>query len=181
MTPFLIGEKVYLRAMERGDAQLIADWFNREPVRRGTRQYRPQSPEQRLEKLERISASEQDVQFGVALREGDRLIGACGLHSLDECHHHAELGMVIGDPVDWGHGYGADAARLLIGYGFDTLNLHRIWLTVYEDNPAARRIYERLGFRLEGTLRHHGFREGRWWDIHSMGLLADEWRQLAQS
>ena len=89
--------------------------------------------------------------------------------------------MVIGDPVDWGHGLGGDACRLLIGYGFGTLNLHRIWLTVYEDNAAGRRIYERLGFRLEGTLRHHGFREGRWWDVHVMGLLADEWRQLAQS
>jgi len=174
-SPFLVGDKVYLRAVERSDAPTLASFFARPEVRRGTRQYRPRSLHAQEEFIQRMTTSETDIMFMVALREEDRAVGVCGLHHIDLRNHHAEMGIAIGDPADWGRGLGADACRVLTTYGFDTVNLHRIWLEVYEDNPAARRIYERLGFSLEGTLRHHGFREGRWWDIHMMGLIAEDW------
>src|SRR5207245_877388 len=140
------------------------------------RQYRPRSVQAQEEFLQQGSGSPEHIIFSAALREDDRLVGLCGLHKLDPRSHNAELGMVIGDPADWGRGLGGEAARLLIAYGFDIVNLHRIWLEVYEDNPAARKIYEKLGFKLEGTLREHGFREGRWWNLHYLGLLAHEYR-----
>ena len=176
MSAFLVGEKLYLRAMERSDAPQVAAWFARAEVRRGTRQYLPRSLSAHEQRIADGAASAENIMFGVALREDDRLVGACGLHHIDPRNHSAELGMVIGDPADWGRGLGSEAARLLIAYGFDTVNLHRLWLEVYEDNPWARKIYETLGFRLEGTLREHGFREGRWWNLHYMGLLAHEYR-----
>jgi RimJ/RimL family protein N-acetyltransferase len=177
MTPFLVGEKVYLRGVELADAAAVQSWFNRPEVRRGTRQYLPRNLRSHEERIERMTTDDSTILTAVVLREDDRLVGLCGLHEIDARNHHAEMGLVIGDPADWGRGLGADAARLMVGYGFDTVNLNRIWLEVYEDNPAARRIYERLGFKLEGTLRQHGFRDGRWWDIHYMGLLAHEWRK----
>jgi RimJ/RimL family protein N-acetyltransferase len=180
MPAFLVGEKLYLRAQERADAAQIAAWFARPEVRRGTRQYRPRTVEQQLQLYDQGSTSPEHIIFSIALVDDDRLVGACGLHHLDARSHHAELGMVIGDPADWGRGLGSEAARLLIGYGFDSVNLHRIWLEVYEDNTAARKIYEKLGFRVEGTMREHGFRDGRWWNLFYMGLLADEYRGLAR-
>ncbi len=176
MTPFLVGEKLYLRALAKTDAPLIAAWFARAEVRRGTRQYRPRSLQAQEQFLEQGMSSPEHIAFGIALGDDDRLVGSCGLHHIDARNHNAELGMVIGDPADWGRGFGAEAAQLLVAYAFDTVNLHRIWLEVYEDNVAARKIYERLGFRVEGTMREHGFREGRWWNLHYMGLLADEYR-----
>jgi diamine N-acetyltransferase len=176
MAPFLVGDKVYLRAAERGDAAQIAAWFGRAEVRRGTRQYRPRTVPAQEQFLEQGTSSPEHIIFAVALREDDRLVGLCGLHKIDPRSHNAELGMMIGDPADWGRGLGREAARLIVAYGFDTANLHRIWLEVYEDNDAARKIYERLGFLLEGTLREHGFREGRYWSLHYMGLLAHEYR-----
>jgi RimJ/RimL family protein N-acetyltransferase len=176
MSAFLVGEKLYLRAPERSDAAQIRAWFARAEVRRGTRQYRPRSLQAQEQFLEQGTSAPEHIVFAAALREDDRLVGVCGLHHIDARNHHAELGMVIGDPADWGRGLGSETASLLIGYGFDTVNLHRIWLEVYEDNTSARKIYEKLGFRLEGTMREHGFREGRWWNLHYMGLLADEYR-----
>jgi RimJ/RimL family protein N-acetyltransferase len=176
MTPFLVGDKVYLRAVEVSDAAAVQSWFNRPEVRRGTRQYLPRSLRAHEERLDQMTSDLTTILTAVVLREDDRLIGLCGLHEIDPRNHHAELGLVIGDPADWGRGLGADAARLMVSYAFDTVNLSRVWLEVYEDNPAARRIYERLGFQVEGTLRRHGFREGRWWDIQVMGMLAEEWR-----
>jgi RimJ/RimL family protein N-acetyltransferase len=180
MTPFLSGEKIYLRGIDKEDAPATVTWFSRPEVRRGTRQYRPKNLHGQIEFLTQMTASPTDILFGIVLKEDDRLIGICGLHHIDPVHHHAELGLLIGDPADWGRGLGGEATRLLVGYGFDSCNLHRIHLTVYEDNPAARRIYERVGFKLEGTLRQHGFREGRWWDIHMMSMLAEEWRGVAR-
>jgi RimJ/RimL family protein N-acetyltransferase len=176
MSAFVIGEKIYLRVPERSDAALIASWFARAEVRRGTRQYRPRTVQAQEQFLEEGTRSPEHILFGMALREDDRMVGLVGLHHLDPRNHNAELGMMVGDPGDWGRGLGREAAELIVRYGFDTVNLHRIWLEVYEDNVAARKIYEKLGFRLEGTMREHGFREGRWWNLHYMGLLADEYR-----
>jgi RimJ/RimL family protein N-acetyltransferase len=64
----------------------------------------------------------------------------------------------------------------LVAFGFASLRLERIWLDVYDFNPGARRVYERVGFRHEGVLRHAVFREGRFVDTHRMSILSGEWR-----
>ena len=130
------------------------------------------------EYLARVTASESDIQFGIVLA---RRQPAGGLvrpapHRSAQSSRRAGAGHWCAGR-DWRRGLGVDASRLLVQYGFDTVNLNRIWLEVFEDNPAARRIYEKIGFRAEGTLRQHSFREGRWWDVLVMGLLAEEWRQ----
>ena len=176
MTAFLNGEKIYLRGASRDDAAISAAWFNRYEVRRGTRQYRPKTIHGQTDFLGQMTESPGDILFVIVNKDDDRPVGLVGLHHLDPRDHHAELGLLIGDPADWGRGLGSEATRLVVAYGFDTCNLHRIYLTVYEDNSGARRIYERMGFKLEGTLREHGFREGRWWDVHMMSMLAHEWR-----
>jgi RimJ/RimL family protein N-acetyltransferase len=173
---FLVGERIHLRPLEPSDAAVAAPWFNRHDVRRTTRRYLPLSLRDEQQFIEQHGVSEHNVPLGICWSEDDRLVGACGLHAIDVRARHAEIGIVIGDPADWGRGIATEAMRLVVDYGFSELNLNRIYLTVFEDNPSARHIYEKLGFRLEGTHRSHAFREGRYWDIHYMGLLADEWR-----
>ena len=111
----------------------------------------------------------------IVAREGDVPLGMTGLHKIDPRHRHAEFGIMLGDPDRWGQGHGSEATRLMVRYGFETLNLHRIWLHVYEDNARGIRAYEKAGFRKEGVLRQDCFREGRYWDTIVMGLLREEW------
>ena len=66
--------------------------------------------------------------------------------------------------------------RLLIAHGFDVLNLHRIELAVYENNPRAMKSYTKLGFVEEGRLRQKRFKNGRWLDEVIMSILRTEWR-----
>ena len=87
----------------------------------------------------------------------------------------AGLGITIGDPDDTGRGYGSDAIRALLAFGFGELRLERIWLDVYDYNERARQVYERIGFVHEGTLRHALFRDGRFHDVHRMAILRGEW------
>src|SRR5690606_306951 len=66
----------------------------------------------------------------------------------------AEYGIVIGEKDAWGKGYGTEATRLMLAYGFDVLGLQNIMLRVYANNPAGVRAYERAGFRKVGVLRN---------------------------
>jgi RimJ/RimL family protein N-acetyltransferase len=95
----------------------------------------------------------------------------------------ASAGIVIGEKEHWGRGVGRDAMTTLARFAFDELNLHRIELQVLDDNERARRCYAACGFRCEGVRRQAIFRGGRYHDVTSMALLADErgerWRARA--
>ena len=74
-----------------------------------------------------------------------------------------------------GQGYGVEAIRWTINWAFQTANLHRIQLEVYEWNKNALKAYKRVGFQEEGRLRKALWRDGRWWDEIIMGILQEEW------
>jgi RimJ/RimL family protein N-acetyltransferase len=100
-------------------------------------------------------------------------IGICSLDAIDSRSRTATLGIWIGRD-HWDHGYGTDATRVVCSFGFRHLNLQRIELLVFEPNERGRRVYERVGFRHEGTLRRAHFVGGRHVDVLVMGLLDDE-------
>jgi RimJ/RimL family protein N-acetyltransferase len=86
------------------------------------------------------------------------------------------FGIGIGVTSMWGKGYGTEATRLLVRHAFQTLNLNRVGLEVYEFNQGAIRCYEKAGFRIEGRLRQSYFADGRYWDTVVMGILREECR-----
>ena len=117
--------------------------------------------------------------FSIRILESDRLIGFVGLGGVQWSQGDAWMGIGLGDRQDWGKGYGTDALRVLLRYTFTELNLHRVSLGVFEYNPRALRSYEKAGFRMEGRQRKLYEREGRRWDGIVMGILREEWEQLA--
>jgi RimJ/RimL family protein N-acetyltransferase len=176
---FLIGTQVYLRGMERADAPAFASYLNDPEVRRFLLlRPRPIALAEEEAYIDRITQSEHDVAFAIVLRQDDRLIGATALHQIDFLRRNCAFGIVIGDPGEWGKGHGTEATRLIVGHAFETLNLNRVWLHVYEYNPRGIRAYEKVGFRREGVLRQDTFRDGRYWDTVVMGILREEWEAL---
>lgn len=174
-TAFLIGEKVYLRPLEREDAPLVRDYINDPEVTRNLTIHRPINLERQAERLARSCGDENIVFLGIALKENDRLIGATDLTLGAFRDRSASFGISIGAKDEWNKGYGTEATRLMVEYGFLTLNLNRISLTVYEFNPRAVRTYEKVGFQREGVLRQAVYREGRFWDVYTMGILRVDW------
>jgi len=119
--------------------------------------------------------------FVICLLADDRPVGNIGLFELDLVNGNAGLGIMIGEAGDRGRGLGTDALRAILSFAFGSLRLERVWLDVYDFNPGARRVYERVGFVHEGVLRHAVFRGGRFVDVHRMAILADEWRNGSQA
>jgi RimJ/RimL family protein N-acetyltransferase len=176
VNPFLLGTNLYLRPLDQSDAPSFVTWLNDPEVSRFLLVYRPMTlvaEEQFISKL----GQGDDIVLGIVLRDGDRLIGGTGLHQIDQRCRRACFGIVIGDKAAWGRGFGSEATRLLVGYAFETLNLNRIWLNVYEYNERGVRAYEKVGFRREGVLRQDTFRDGRYWDTIAMAVLREDWRK----
>lgn len=178
--PFLIGQKIYLRPLERSDAAVLQPWFNDPDVTCFTLRYRPISLQEEEQYIEHISKQEQNIVLLIVCREDDRIMGVTSLHQINYKNRNATFGITIGDKSCWGMGFGTEATELILQYSFQILNLHRVTLHVFEYNPRAIHIYEKLGFKKEGILREETFWDGKYHDTIVMGLLREEWNNMKE-
>jgi RimJ/RimL family protein N-acetyltransferase len=178
--PLLRGDLVYLRPGERSDIPLFVRWFTDARTTRTLMFVAPVGTAGEEAWFTQMSEHHgSDRWFFVICRlADDRPVGSIDLHEIDLRNGSASLGIAIGDPADTGQGYGSDALRTLVAFGFDELRLERIALDVYDFNEGARRMYERVGFRHEGTLRRALFSHGAHHDVHRMSILRDEWAAI---
>ena len=191
----IYGERIRLRAPERGDIPRFVSWLNDPEVIAG------------LGVFATFSEADEEVWFDNMLKappaqhplviemrvtsnrpasavssppdlmptDVDWIpIGTCSFHEIDWRCRVAEFGIVIGEKRFWNQGYGTEAVKLLAKHGFETLNLHRIWLRVYANNPRAIRSYEKAGFVHEGRMREAMFKNGKYIDVLLMSILEDE-------
>jgi [ribosomal protein S5]-alanine N-acetyltransferase len=180
---FLVGERCYLRAPTRDD--VLGNWphwfSDAEVTRNMLRGVFPQSVEAQLAFYEHVSSEQtSDLVLAIVAADTDQHIGTTGLHRIDWVNRSAEFGIVVGERVYWGKGIGSEATRLIVAHGFDRLNLERIWLGVFADHGPAVRLYERVGFQVEGRLRGAILRDGRRHDQLIMGILAEEFRDASR-
>lgn len=168
---FLIGERVYLRPVEKEDAPRLQEFTNDGDVVRTLYLCRPTTLAKEQENIEKLTKEENLVWLAIAMKHDGHLIGATSLKLADPAHRRADFGILIGDKLEWDQGYGTEVTRLMIKYGFETLNLNRIALTVFAHNPRGIRAYERAGFIREGILRQHLYCEDQYQDAIVMGLL----------
>jgi RimJ/RimL family protein N-acetyltransferase len=176
--PVIAHGSVYLRGPEREDIPRFVAWLNDWRTSRTLALRAPLSIPLEEAWFERMIADQGKggYLFVTCLLADDRPVGDIGLFDLDLVNGSAGLGILIGEAGDRGRGLGTDALRAMLGFSFGLLRLERVWLDVYDFNPGARRLYERVGFVHEGVLRRAVFREGRYVDVHRMAILADEWR-----
>ena len=177
---FLKGERVGLRPPQRESIDSYLAWMNDLDVLQYILRVRPMGRAEEEEWFANLSKRPDDIVFEIALLDGGKPVGSCGIHRINSSNRSAEVGIVIGDKSLWGKGYGREALGLLCGYGFDVLNLNRVGLSVYAYNARGVRCYERLGFRHEGRRRAARFWNGKYWDILEMGLLESEWRSARE-
>jgi RimJ/RimL family protein N-acetyltransferase len=114
------------------------------------------------------------MDMAMCIRETGKHIGNIYLRQINWISRNAELRIFIGDPDERSKGYGKSAIRQLLEYAFKDMGLKKIHLGVLTDNPAALKSYERIGFKVEGKLLRHVFKQGQWKDVILLGIFAED-------
>lgn len=179
---FLNGKSIYLRGIDISDAtENYLSWLNDEEITKGLLTgYYPSTMGDLRKFIESINQNPNAVMFAICDRETNKHIGNIKIDRFDWISRTCELGILIGDKNYWGKGVGKEACSLVIQYAFHKINFRKVLLTVYNNNPAAIKLYQKLGFVMEGTLRKHIFVEGEYIDKHFMGLFKEEFKPVQQ-
>ena len=178
----IIGDGIRFRGIEKEDLPYFVKWLNDPEVRRGLSLFLPLSlaeEEQWFADLSKRPPFERPMAIEIQpdpKKDNWVFIGNCGFFDIDWQNRVAEMGIHIGEKDFWDKGFGTNAMRLLLKHGFENLNLHRLWLRVYEPNQRAVRAYEKAGFKLEGKFREGQFLEGKYVDVIIMSVLQTEWQ-----
>lgn len=177
----LRGERVWLRPLEARDLPAYVAGVNDIEVGWMAGYRMPVSLEQaaawRDRHLEQWRLGEA-YHFAVCIVGDDRFIGTVWFKQVNRFDGNAELAIFM-DHEHIGTGWGTDAQRTLLAFGFGTLGLERVWLTVNADNARAIRSYEKVGFQREGVMRRSFRIKGRLADTFLMSILRDEWESTA--
>lgn len=122
--------------------------------------------------------SGEEIVYAIVLKSSNALIGAIGL-TIDKRFNRSELGYWIGKNF-WHKGYCTEASKALIEHAFIHFNFHKIIATHITRNPASGRVMQKIGMKLEGTLKEHVIKWDRYEDINTYGILKSAWERMKE-
>lgn len=172
----LVGERIYLSPRNTEDVEIFTEWLNDFEITdytgksgmlltlAGEKKY-----------LEENSSPE--ATFAIVTLDKDEMIGSVSLEKIENTNRTATLGIMIGNKNYFSKGYGTEAIRLILDYGFNYLNLHCIQLNVLDVNERAIKCYEKCGFKKAGRIRECKFVNGKYHDSICMDILASEFSE----
>ncbi|WP_077328354.1 GNAT family N-acetyltransferase [Virgibacillus siamensis] len=166
-------QDLQLRPVEKNDLEFLHKLNNNPDVMK----FWFEEPYLSMEKLKNMYEKSLDNtehrQFILSLL--DENIGYVGLFSIDDRHRNAEFGIMI-DPSHQGNGYAGKATKLALEYGFNQLNLHKIYLYAAKKNEKAIHIYGKIGFQIEGEMKEHFFVNGSYHDAVVMSVFQRDYK-----
>lgn len=172
------GKLVGLRSIEKADLQLLKEWRNIPSLRKNFREYRELNLDQQLKWFEALQETRSTNFMFVIERLNDNMpLGACGLLQTNWIIRAADFSLYIGFEESYvdSHGYAKETATLLLEYAFNTLNLNKVWMEVYEFDAVKMQLFtKQFGFKKDGVLRDNCFEDGRYWDSYLISLTRKE-------
>ena len=175
---FLDGDRVTLRVPDESDVAFLLEHENDPDVRATRSVTAPSGPDDVRRRLGGTLGRNDDTLALVVFADGDRVGHVYLIRERpgDATYRRAELAYWVA-PGEQGNGYATDAARTVLGHGFDRLGLHKVTAKAFGSNEASVRVLEKLGFSQEGVFRDEAFVDGEFVDLLRFGLLAEEWRE----
>lgn len=171
----LSGEKIFLATLEKEHCRQLCEDFQydfdalTEPLHIG---HSSTKGDAWFEEIQRDQGSKH-VRVGIFLHDGT-VLGDVALQDIEWKNRSCSLGLGIAKLENRGRGYGTEAVKLLVDYGFNNLGLERICANTLEQNIGAQRSLEKLGFILEGRERKAEYFAGRKWDRLNYAILREE-------
>ncbi len=171
----IVGGKVILRAMEPEDMECFRDMINDPEVSKMVVGWSfPVSKEEQETWYER-SIHSVDKRFTITMTDNDKAIGMATLINIDWVNRSASLGIKLHPLCPKRQGIASDAARALLRYAFDELNLNRLDVSWMTHNEASKGLWIKLGWKEEGIKRQAVYRDGMYRDLAYAGLLKEEY------
>jgi RimJ/RimL family protein N-acetyltransferase len=174
--PVLTGERVRLEPL--GPAVVEPYWAAlQDPEGRRLTGTHAEFTREQTDRWLATRAAQHDRADWAAISPGDgAYLGEAVLNDLDAANGVCGFRIALAGPHVYGRGFGTEITRLVLGYAFDTVGLHRVELQVYAFNPRAQRVYEKCGFRVEGRRREALLWDGERVDVLDMGILRTDRR-----
>ena len=173
----LIGDRIYLSPKDASEEEIMkfTEWMNDSEVTDFTgRTALIVTPLGEKEYLENAAKDQHNRCFDIVEQNTDKLVGTLGLEHINWIERSAVLGIFIGDKDFRNNGYGTEAIKLLLEYGFRYLNLHSIRLDLLSVNERAHQCYLKCGFKDTGASREEIFLNGKYYDKLHMDILETE-------
>ncbi len=173
--------RVYLRALEPEDYQLLHKWRNDGEIGHyfsGTRLFTSTLNEKKW--IEDKIFDKNGVSCAICLKDTDEFIGCVFLNSIDWVNRSGHCPTFIGAKEHWGKGYATDARVLILKHAFHDKGLERIWAQVHEDNSGSLRMLEKCGYKREGILRRVSYVNGRFENMIILSILREEFETLLE-
>ena len=171
------GELVSLRAVEFDDLVILKEWRNLQEFRKNFREVRELNQDNQITWFKKLNSSANDFMFVIVRNADQKVIGACGLLYINWIIRSADFSFYIGESnlyID-SIGFAEDASKLLIKYGFDSLNLNKIWMELYEFDLSKINFFtNKFSFSIDGKLRENCFEDGRYYDSLIISLIAKD-------
>ena len=172
----LAGDNVYLSPISLDDVEEYTEMVNNIKVSVGLGYFSYTNIIDFESEKEFLISVKKEKMFAVRLLENDELLGNIGFNSLDIINRNGALGVLIGNPRHQRKGYGTEALKLILDYGFSFLNLRNISLSVFEYNELAYNLYKKIGFKEVGRLRKSIEIMGKIYDVIILDMLKEEFQ-----
>ena len=174
----LVGDNIYLSPISLDDVEEYAEMVNDIKVSVGLGYLSYTNIIDFESEKEFLISVKKEKMFAVRLLENDNLLGNVGFNSVDLLNRTAVIGIMLGNPNYQRKGYGIEAVKLILDYGFSFLNLRNISLSVFEYNEAAYNLYKKAGFKEVGRLRKAVEIMGKTYDVIIMDMLKEEFQSV---
>lgn len=168
--------RLYFRKVDLSHCtQTYVNWLNDPEVNLYLESGRTTQTLQDLENFINGLQNRNDVVFwAIHLKENNKHIGNVKIDSINKMHQRGEYGIMMGDKTEWGKGYAKEASQAIMDFCFEKFKLRKITLGVVEDNVAAVKLYQNLGYIQEGLYKSHGFYNGKWCNMLRMAKFSPE-------
>ncbi|ELB1639691.1 GNAT family N-acetyltransferase [Vibrio alginolyticus] len=171
-----IDDTLYYRYLKREDLAKRVSWINNPDINDTLTFRTPVTLESTERWFDNIKSDPTKVNLFFFVKENDKYIpiGFGGFVNIDTINKRAELFITIGEASYQGCGYGYKIVKFLTEFGFNNLDLNRIFLTTLAHNLKARSLYIKCGYQEEGYLKKHFFHKGEYKDCFYMASVKEQ-------
>ncbi|MDP8227452.1 MAG: GNAT family protein [Candidatus Celaenobacter polaris] len=115
-------------------------------------------------------------EWGIVYKENNKFIGTCGYVLWVPVHSLAEIAFALSGEY-WGKGLMTEAVKEVIKYGFEKMNLNRIYARCFMENIGSQKVLEKVGMKFEGILREQMFIKSKFSDMKIYSILRKEYHE----